>query len=320
MLRLSDEWVWDFWLADDGEDFHLFYLTAPKSLGDPERRHFHSSAGHAVSRDLRSWTRLPNALEPSAYGPDDAAIWTGSVVRSDEATWHLFYTGLAHRGPGYVQRICRAMSEDLVHWQRDDGNPILAPDPRWYDDLPNRDITGEDCRDPWVFRDPEGAGWHMLFTARAAGTADVRDLGVVGHATSTDLVTWQATAPLSEPGAGFEHLEVQQVEVVDGRPVLVFSCLGGRLAGSRRTPSATGGVWAVAADAATGPFDLSRARALTNERLYSGRLVQQRDGTWALMAFYTDDPRGRFLGAISDPMLVHWSADGVLRLEADPFR
>lgn len=128
MLQLAGEWVWDFWLADDGEDFHLFFLTAPKSLGDPDRRHFHASAGHAVSGDLRSWTRLPNALEPIPDSATDAAIWTGSVVRSDEGAWHLFYTGLAHRGTGFVQRICRATSDDLVRWRPDD-EPILVPIP-----------------------------------------------------------------------------------------------------------------------------------------------------------------------------------------------
>ncbi|MEJ7629458.1 MAG: hypothetical protein WKF54_07690 [Nocardioidaceae bacterium] len=316
MLQLAGEWVWDFWLADDGEDFHLFFLTAPKSLGDPDRRHFHASAGHAVSGDLRSWTRLPNALEPIPDSATDAAIWTGSVVRSDEGAWHLFYTGLAHRGTGFVQRICRATSDDLVRWRPDD-EPILAPDPRWYDVLRGRDTTGEDCRDPWVFQDPQGDGWHMIYTARAAGPADVRDLGVVGHATSTDLVSWQAAPPLSPPGAGFEHLEVPQVEVVDGRPVLVFSCLGGRLAGPRRTPGAVGGVWTVSADAETGPFDLSRVHALTDERLYSGRLVRQRDGQWALLAFSTGGPDGTFVGAITDPVPVHWSADGVLRVDTD---
>lgn len=37
----------------------------------------------------------------------------------------------------------------------------------------------------------------------------------------------------------------------------------------------------MSADAETGPFDLSRVHALTDERLYSGRLVRQRDGQWA---------------------------------------
>ena len=81
-------------------------------------------------------------------------------------------------------------------------------------------------RDPWVLADPDGDGWHMLVTARACdGPADQR--GVIGHARSHDLVHWQAQPPADRrPGEGFGYLEVPQVEVVGGRPVLVFSCLG----------------------------------------------------------------------------------------------
>jgi len=33
-LRFDDRWVWDFWLADEGPLTHVFYLQAPRSLGD----------------------------------------------------------------------------------------------------------------------------------------------------------------------------------------------------------------------------------------------------------------------------------------------
>ena len=42
---------------------------------------------------------------------------------------------------------------------------------------------------------------------------------------SADLLHWQAQPPLSEPGGGFGQMEVFQLAVVDGRPVLVFNCL-----------------------------------------------------------------------------------------------
>jgi beta-fructofuranosidase len=68
----------------------------------------------------------------------------------------------------------------------------------------------------------------MLMTARAAQSTDGHP-GVVGHARSRDLMRWQAQPPLSRPDAGFWHLEVQQAEVVAGRPVLMFSCLPGEV-------------------------------------------------------------------------------------------
>ena len=33
MLRLEDRWVWDSWVVDDGERYHLFYLQAPRVTG-----------------------------------------------------------------------------------------------------------------------------------------------------------------------------------------------------------------------------------------------------------------------------------------------
>jgi beta-fructofuranosidase len=31
-LRLADRWVWDFWVAREGADYHVFYLKAPREL------------------------------------------------------------------------------------------------------------------------------------------------------------------------------------------------------------------------------------------------------------------------------------------------
>ena len=97
MLRLADDWVWDSWTADDGERFHLFFLKAPRALGDLTRRHTHASVGHATSTDLTHWTLQPDALAASAGGWDDLAIWTGSIVRGDDGVWRLFYSGLSKR-------------------------------------------------------------------------------------------------------------------------------------------------------------------------------------------------------------------------------
>ena len=87
-------------------------------------------------------------------------------------------------------------------------------------------------RDPWVMPDPEGDGFHALITARARqGPDDAR--GVIGHAWSADLIIWEVRPPLSEPGE-FGHLEVPQVELIDGTPVLLFSVGPDRFSRARR--------------------------------------------------------------------------------------
>src|SRR5690606_29855766 len=118
---------------------------------------------------------------------------------------------------------------------------------------------------------PDGDGWHMLTTARAAGVAG-RDCGVIGHAWSPDQRTWQLREPLSAPGAGFAHLEVPQTVAIEGRHVLFFSCDSAHLAGARAGHE--GGIWAVECDGPLGPFRIDEAYRLTGDERYAGRAVQ----------------------------------------------
>ncbi len=318
MLTLPDSWVWDFWFADDGEQYHLFFLYASRALRDPDLRHGRASVGHAVSKDLRTWERLPDALvRGDAPAFDDVATWTGSVVRSPNGTWHMFYTGTSAPDGAFIQTIGLATSDDLLSWRKHEANPIVAADPRWYEKYDGTTWVDEAWRDPWVFADPGGDGWHMLITARA-NHGDVDNRAVVGHARSEDLVRWEVQPPLSEPGAGFGHLEVFQVEVVEGRVVLLFNCLRGELAESRRATDVTGGVWTLVADSLTGPFDIASARPLTDDSMYVGRLIRDRDGAWVMLAFHNTGPDGLFVGSISDPMPVVMTADGLTLAQAQP--
>ena len=310
MLRLAGAWTWDFWLADDGRSYHLYFLKAPRRIGNPDERHRNVCVGHAVSPDLADWTVVPDAIAP-ADGPafDDIATWTGSVVRGRDGTWFMFYTGAGARERALKQRIGLATSADLQHWSRHPGSPVLESDPRWYETLPDALWPGEAWRDPWVFADPDGDGWHMLLTARACdGPADQR--GVIGHARSYDLINWQAQPPLSRPGGGFGHLEVSQVEIVEGRCVLIFSCLGAELSDQRREAGTGGGIWCLPGRSPLGPFDLTQAVRITDESLYGGRLVRDRAGQWVMLAFRNRGPDGSFIGELSDPMPIRWAADG----------
>jgi len=309
MLRLAGAWIWDCWLADDGRSYHLYFLKAP-NVGHPEERHRNASIGHATSPDLADWTVVSDAVGPSD-GPafDDVATWTGSVVRGRDGTWFMFYTGVGAQDGVLRQRIGLATSADLYHWSKHPGSPVLEGDPRWYGRLPNALSPDEAWRDPWVFADPDGDGWHMLLTARAReGPADQR--GVIGHARSHDLVRWQAQAPLSRPGEGFSHLEVPQVELVEGRPVLVFSCLTAELGGERREAGTGGGIWCLPGKSLLGPFNLTQAVRMTDESLYSGRLIRDRAGRWVMLAFRNRGRNGRFIGELADPVPVRWANDG----------
>ncbi|MDO7883461.1 glycoside hydrolase family 68 protein [Antiquaquibacter soli] len=303
-FTLDAHWVWDFWLADDGELFHLYYLHAPKSLGDPHLRHRNARVGHATSTDLRDWTDLGEVLAPGPEGAfDGSATWTGSVVAAPDGSWRMFYTGsrfLSADSHANVETVGVAVSRDLHSWTKLPG-PIVTADPRWYEVLGTSEWPEEAWRDPWVYRDPSGEGWHMLLTARSA-SGDVRDRGVIAHATSDDLEHWTVQPPLSEPGAGFAHLEVPQLVEIDGSPVLLFSCDSPALAGERA--GSTGGIWALVAESTTGPFDAKQARLVVDESLYSGRVIRDRSGRCVMLAFENSTADGGFSGVLSDPLPV----------------
>jgi beta-fructofuranosidase len=302
VLRLADHWIWDAWAADDGERHHLFFLQAPRSLGDPERRHLHARVGHASSTDLVDWTYHGECLGPAATGFDDRAIWTGSVVRGDDRWW-MFYSAVSWAGPHLSQRIGCAVSTDLHTWERRPG-PVVAPDPRWYAGDGDSSPT---WRDPFVLPDPGGDGWHMLLTAAAAG-ADPAGAGVIGHATSPDLRTWTPAPPLSTP-AGFRHLEVAQTASIDGRAVLAFTCHPAEQVAAR--PWCT---WSVPATGPLGPWDVTAAGPFEADPwLFAAPLVRRRDGGWVLLGFRNLEPAGGDGFAIHDPIPVTLDRAGRLR-------
>ena len=301
MLALPEAWVWDFWLVDDDRQYHLFFLYASRALHDPDARHHRAAVGHAVSDDLRRWTRVPDALvhsDPPAF--DDLATWTGSVVRHPDGTWYMFYTGATLTSAGNVQSVGYATSADLVTWHKNPA-PVLAADPRWYEKIDDGQWHDEAFRDPWVMADPDGDGWHMLITARAnSGPADER--GVVGHATSPDLHTWTLCPPLSPPGQGFAAMEVMQYESVDGQGLLLFSASVADVSDARRAGGTTGGVWVARAAGLLGPYELADAVQVTDDSRYVGRLVRDRStGAWLLLTFRNLDKDGTFIGKITDP-------------------
>jgi beta-fructofuranosidase len=300
-FAVDGQFVWDFWTAYDEASglHHLFHLHAPMSLGDPELRHRSARVGHATSADLRSWERLRDPLPaPAVPSFDDLASWTGCTVRGD-GEWWMFTTGLSGADDGLVQRIGSARSEDLMTWTRT--GLVLGADPRHYQ--PSTPEWPEEAwRDPWVLRGDDGR-WHMYVTAR--DVAGGPGCGVVGHAVSEDLVAWQVQPPLSAPTGRFEWLEVIQVVQVEGRWVLLFSCLAEQMPGAA---AGAGGIWSLPVTGPGARVDVTAAVRLTDESLYVGKVVHHQ-GVAHLMAF-RNEVDGAFVGGLIDPVPVTWRDDG----------
>ena len=241
--------------------YHLFFLYASRALHDPTRRHYRAAIGHAVSTDLVHWERVADALvRGDAPAFDDLATWTGSVVRHPDGRWFMFYTG----APLNERRRQRAVASgtpcrptSTTGTRRRDR--CCEADPRWYEKCGSDGHWHDEAfRDPWVFADPDGDGWHMLITARAshrpAGRPRRRRPRLVGGPARLG-----AAAAAVGAGAGFGQLEVFQIDVVDGRQVLLFNCLVGDMPEAASSGGVTGGVWIADAKSPLGPYDIAGA-------------------------------------------------------------
>ena len=231
--------------------------------------------------------------------------------RDPDGTWFMFYTGRhadrrrrerpADRASHVRRPVPLGQGTGGIRCCEADpaGTKPLGGDGPWRD---------EHWRDPWVFADPDGDGWHMLITARA-NHRRVDDRGVVGHARSTDLETLGAAAAAVPAGAGFGQLEVFQPFVVDGRQVLIFNCMVGRHAGGGSSRWCHRRGLDRRREVAAGPYDIAGAQVVDDPSLYVGKFVTEREtGDTKLLAF-VHDRDGAFVGEITDPYAVTWDGD-----------
>ncbi len=318
VIARTEEWIWDSWFAKDADLHHAYYLKADKAIGDPEQRHWNVSYGHATSRDLVTWDHLGTCFAPSE-GPawDDYTTWTGSVVRGDDGQWHLFYTGTSHADGGKHQKLGHAVSDDLHNWRRVGDGLILDRDDR-YEEFQTGRWHDRAFRDPWVIRDPDGAGWLMYFTARDAAEPGFLDAGAIGFATSPDLFDWTLQAPVFT--GGFGELEVPQVFEWGGTWYCLFCTAGRFWSDSAKellgTPK-TGTHYLMAKDP-LGPWTIAPGPLLDCDhpgQRYAARIVDTPSGK-ALMGFLMTDPdTGTFPGIITDPTPVTRLSDGRIALD-----
>ncbi len=323
VLALKDHFVWDSWYVHDGEVWHGYFLKAPRAIGDPELRHFNVSYGHATSVDLTEWSHLGTTFAP-VTGPawDDYTTWTGSTVRGDDGLWHLYYTGSSRAEAGLCQRIGHATSTDLHHWTRvgSDGLilDLVGPNAELYEaDMAGSLWHDRAMRDPWVMRDPDGSGWLMYFTARAAHVREPNAGGCIGFATSPDGYDWTLQPPVFTGGYG--QLEVPQVFDVAGQWYCLF-CTAAEHFSKDQAKATPGGPVSgnhyLVGDSPRGPWRIAPG-FLDGDlpcRRYAARIVDRGDGLFILG--FADRPDGvDFVGHVMDPQPVEVTSDGLLKIQ-----
>jgi beta-fructofuranosidase len=322
VLALDNKWIWDFWLAKDADDWHIYFLQADNSLPDPEMRHRNVTQGHAISKDLVNWTHKGTCFTPSK-GPawDDWTTWTGSVIQDETGLWHLFYTGTTKEKEGLHQRIGHATSTDMHSWVRvGDGLclDLAGPNAKYYEEYTPGHWHDRAMRDPWVMRNPEGKGWIMYFTARVPGRIEPNNGGAIGFATSTDLDTWTLQKPVYD-GGHFGQLEVPQVFKHGNYWYMTFCTSDthwsrGYKARNPETPVMGNSV--LMAPSHLGPW--TAAIPFLDGRnpckRYAGKIVEK-DGALFIMGFEHYDLDGNFIGRVSDPVPLSVGPNGILKVE-----
>ncbi|MDB4834959.1 glycosyl hydrolase family 32 [Cyclobacteriaceae bacterium] len=159
---------------DENGKYHLFHLIIPN----------HDYIAHAVSDDCISWERTKNALfvgDPGEW--DDDMLWTMHVSKNHDK-YVMYYTGLMLADRGVVQKIGRATSTDLVHWDKHNINdlPLESTAPH-YENLANNPREWLSFRDPFRFDHEKER--YLLICARSANGPTSRR-GCVGLAQLID--------------------------------------------------------------------------------------------------------------------------------------
>ncbi len=321
-LILPDRYLWDFWTVRDGPLTHLFYLNAPRTIAHPDDRHVNAVIGRATSLNLVDWLDYGITVRPSLEPAwDDGTTWTGCTLKRPDGQWMMIYTGTRKSEKFKIQRIGAALSTDLVTWTKLDSNPLLVTDPRWYETYDPEAWHDEAWRDPWVYANPSGPGWRMLFTAREK-TGHAKGRGTIGRASSPDLVNWTAEPPLCSLG-DYGEMEVPQLFEIGGW----WYCLFCNAARNRRAnytgAGAVTGTHYLRSRSPDGPFERVEDTFVAGDpigHLYAGRVVETNTGGKAFMAFQNIGADGRFIGGLSDPMPIWTTSEGLLRIDARKYR
>ena len=170
--------MWDTWLFQDGDEFHLFFLQSEPGVT-------WNTLGRAVSKDLVHWTPLPPIPTKGPEGAwDFAPTLTGCTV-TFQGRYYTFY-GSSTQG----QKIGVMVSDDLRTWSKHPGNPTLTITPPHY--------GGTDWRDLCSVYDPAEKRWHGYVCAQTA----FRGGGEPNLPTLKDktLVAWVTLANLAQRG------------------------------------------------------------------------------------------------------------------------
>jgi predicted GH43/DUF377 family glycosyl hydrolase len=191
----------------------------------------HEQIGWAKSADGQTWTinAAPVFSHSGTVGKFDRNGVGDPSVLLDSGTYKMWYTG---RETGQKNKIGYATSPDGITWTRQNGgNPVLSNSAAAFESVA---VYG-----PAVIKD--GADYHMFYTG-----VDGAGVTRIGHATSTDGITWTKTvgAVLNPGSAGaWDAAGVKMCgALLDGATIRMFYVGLNAVGGTQRIGIATAAV------------------------------------------------------------------------------
>ena len=168
--------------------YHMTYLTHPIFPGGP------AYWAHASTKDLIHWQDHPFAISPEPGSYDEYGIWSGGAIDANGVAT-IAYTGKTNpetyeTHPDIkteVQCIATSTDDDLIHWTKNPGNPVITEPPK------NLDVTA--FRDPCLWR--ENDGWGMLIGSGIRGLG-----GSVLLYKSSNMEEWQFIGEMFSDNSG----------------------------------------------------------------------------------------------------------------------
>lgn len=186
--------------------YHFFYQYNPY-YGFWDYMHW----GHAVSDDMLHWEYLPLALAPSEDYDDHlrGGCFSGSAIEHDGKLF-LMFTGTTNDGKGFEQTQCIAYSEDGIHFEKYEGNPVL---------------TAPEGVPTYQFRDPKVWKHEDTYYMVCGASRDNKAQALLYR--SKDMLHWEFFNVLAESRGEWGYMwECPDFYPMGDKYVLMFSPMG----------------------------------------------------------------------------------------------
>lgn len=202
------------------------YIGTYHAYPDPGYEAGPAVIGLCFSDDLMRWEAGPPVLKPDPGCPWEAGGLYKSWILEYNGRYYLFYNAknVPERGKRWIEQTGFAVSDDLEHWERYAGNPVLPVGaPGDFDDC--------FASDPAVFR--HGDRWVMFYFGNCTD-GHARD----GVAFSEDLHTWKKSGEVLidvGPEGSIDSLYAHKPGMISsGGQLYHFYCAVAPLTGSHR--------------------------------------------------------------------------------------